>query len=278
MFRFRDKVTFATKTSVFAWCVLRCFSASVTIVPIRISRKRQVERYGSPLRRTTTFNYLQHHHPPPRRAHAPRTSVFCLKVCGRCRGRLALFGTHNADGKLKKPRAATGFSLFVKERYAEVKKTLPPGTKQQEVMKVRFDTMRYGLVRCGTVQCGTARLAVRSRVAPLVLYCYSTACLPTKHAEKTPCYAGSVFLPCPTHGCVLPWTGREGKACFQAKRYQAVLEAAVFLRCSCRRRIKQPLHDEFCDNRSAFGTLVIFFVLVYFRPSNYCMYLESRWC
>lgn len=61
----------------------------------------------------------------------------CLKVCGRCKGRLALFGTHDKNGKLKKPRAAAGFSLFVKERYAEVKRALPPGTKQQEVMKVR---------------------------------------------------------------------------------------------------------------------------------------------
>ncbi|CAN0260349.1 unnamed protein product, partial [Hapterophycus canaliculatus] len=58
------------------------------------------------------------------------------QVCGRCKGRLALFGTHGKDGKLKKPRAATGFSLFVKERYADVKGTLPPGTKQQQVMKV----------------------------------------------------------------------------------------------------------------------------------------------
>lgn len=67
---------------------------------------------------------------------APGLNPCLVKVCGRCRGRLALFGTHNVDGKLKKPRAATGFSLFVKERYAEVKKALPPGTKQQEVMKV----------------------------------------------------------------------------------------------------------------------------------------------
>ncbi|CAM9703105.1 unnamed protein product [Ectocarpus fasciculatus] len=58
-----------------------------------------------------------------------------LIVCGRCKGRLVLFGTHGTDGKLKKPRAATGFSLFVKERYAEVKGALPPGTKQQQVMK-----------------------------------------------------------------------------------------------------------------------------------------------
>ncbi|CBJ26687.1 conserved unknown protein [Ectocarpus siliculosus] len=57
------------------------------------------------------------------------------QVCGRCKGRLVLFGTHGTDGKLKKPRAATGFSLFVKERYAEVKGALPPGTKQQQVMK-----------------------------------------------------------------------------------------------------------------------------------------------
>lgn len=47
-----------------------------------------------------------------------------------------MFGTHGKDGKLRKPRAATGFSLFVKERYAEVKAGLPPGTKQQQVMKV----------------------------------------------------------------------------------------------------------------------------------------------
>lgn len=58
------------------------------------------------------------------------------QVCGRCKGRLALFGTHGKDGKLNKPRAATAFSLFVKERYAEVKLSLPRGTKQQEVMKV----------------------------------------------------------------------------------------------------------------------------------------------
>ncbi|CAN0565578.1 unnamed protein product, partial [Ectocarpus sp. 12 AP-2014] len=58
------------------------------------------------------------------------------KVCGRCKGRLVLFGTHGTDGKLKQPRAANGFSLFVKERYAEVKGALPPGTKQQQVMKV----------------------------------------------------------------------------------------------------------------------------------------------
>eukprot|EP00903_Cladosiphon_okamuranus_P019474 g17908.t1 len=57
------------------------------------------------------------------------------QVCGRCKGRLALFGTHNVDGKLQKPRAATGFSLFVKQRYAEVKMALPAGVKQQEVMK-----------------------------------------------------------------------------------------------------------------------------------------------
>ena len=101
-------------------------------------------RFASPSH--NDFQLLTTSSSPPRRAHAPRTSVFCLKVCGRCRGRLALFGTHNADGKLKKPRAATGFSLFVKERYAEVKKTLPPGTKQQEVMKVRCGAVRYGTV------------------------------------------------------------------------------------------------------------------------------------
>lgn len=49
-----------------------------------------------------------------------------------------LFGTHGKDGKLKKPRAATGFSLFVKKHYAEVKAKMPAGTPQREVMKVKL--------------------------------------------------------------------------------------------------------------------------------------------
>ncbi|CAN0322866.1 unnamed protein product, partial [Scytosiphon promiscuus] len=67
----------------------------------------------------------------------PQQALVFVKtsVCGRCKGRLALFGTHGKDGKLKKPRAASGFSLFVKERYAQVKGVLPPGTRQQQVMK-----------------------------------------------------------------------------------------------------------------------------------------------
>lgn len=49
---------------------------------------------------------------------------------------MVLFGTHGKDGKLKKPRVATDFSLFVKKHYAEVKSTMPTGTPQREVMKV----------------------------------------------------------------------------------------------------------------------------------------------
>ena len=42
-------------------------------------------------------------------------------LCGLCQGRLFKLGRFNDDGTPAKPRQATGFSLFVKEKYNEVK-------------------------------------------------------------------------------------------------------------------------------------------------------------
>jgi len=41
--------------------------------------------------------------------------------CGRCRGTISLKGTVDKDGTIKKPRAASKFSCFVKEHYGEVR-------------------------------------------------------------------------------------------------------------------------------------------------------------
>lgn len=55
--------------------------------------------------------------------------------CGVCSGTLREVRKANADGTPATPRAAAGFSLFVKERFASTKAAMPAGTPHKDVMK-----------------------------------------------------------------------------------------------------------------------------------------------
>jgi hypothetical protein len=55
--------------------------------------------------------------------------------CGRCRGRLKLQPRLKVDGTPAKPRAASGFSLYVKAHYARVK-AANSRLNQAEIMRV----------------------------------------------------------------------------------------------------------------------------------------------
>lgn len=57
------------------------------------------------------------------------------QVCGLCGGPLRLMPRLKADGTPVAKRAPTAFSLFVKERFASVKSSMPLGTKQGDIMK-----------------------------------------------------------------------------------------------------------------------------------------------
>jgi hypothetical protein len=59
------------------------------------------------------------------------------KVCGRCRAPLTFLGRFKPDSTPVKPRsaAASQFTGFVKENYAEARRQLPAGTPQKDVMR-----------------------------------------------------------------------------------------------------------------------------------------------
>ena len=57
------------------------------------------------------------------------------KACGVCNGKLEFIGKFNADGTRVEERAATAFSLFVKEHFGAVKERLPAGTPHKTLMK-----------------------------------------------------------------------------------------------------------------------------------------------
>jgi hypothetical protein len=56
------------------------------------------------------------------------------QVCGVCQSVLERLGRFNADGTPAKRRAASGFSLFVKERFAAAKAALPSAA-HQDIMR-----------------------------------------------------------------------------------------------------------------------------------------------
>lgn len=55
-------------------------------------------------------------------------------VCKKCNSFLELLPQLNKDGTPKKPKKLTEFNIFVKENFNEVKKELPYGTPQKEIM------------------------------------------------------------------------------------------------------------------------------------------------
>ncbi len=56
--------------------------------------------------------------------------------CGICSGKLTFLGKFNADGTPCKPKAASKFSLYVKENYKRTKQGLGAGADHAQVMKV----------------------------------------------------------------------------------------------------------------------------------------------
>ena len=60
--------------------------------------------------------------------------------CGMCKGNLEYIGMFSADGSMQTPRAASGFSLFVKENFAKAKESTNPSNRngvatQAEIMQ-----------------------------------------------------------------------------------------------------------------------------------------------
>jgi len=55
-------------------------------------------------------------------------------ACGVCNGVLEFLGKFNADGTRVEERAASAFSLFVKEHFGAVKLRLPAGTPHKALM------------------------------------------------------------------------------------------------------------------------------------------------
>ena len=62
--------------------------------------------------------------------------------CGKCRGRIEFVGAFNADMTPRKTRAATGFSLFVQEHFANVKNSLKKKGKKNAHQSVMQELSR----------------------------------------------------------------------------------------------------------------------------------------
>ncbi|KAK3273974.1 hypothetical protein CYMTET_17820 [Cymbomonas tetramitiformis] len=56
------------------------------------------------------------------------------QCCGLCKGALEFTGKFNSDGTPAAVRKASAFSLFVKDKFGEIKSSLGPGTPHKEVM------------------------------------------------------------------------------------------------------------------------------------------------
>lgn len=67
--------------------------------------------------------------------HTKKTIKVDRMFCGSCkRGQLEYLGSINADGTPHKKKPASGFSLFVKDNFASVKKSLESTTSHKEIM------------------------------------------------------------------------------------------------------------------------------------------------
>jgi predicted SprT family Zn-dependent metalloprotease len=70
--------------------------------------------------------------------------------CGKCRGRIEFVGAFNADMTPKKTRAATGFSLFVQEHFANVKTSLKKKGKTSAHQSVMQELSRLYAISKGS--------------------------------------------------------------------------------------------------------------------------------